>query len=65
MALVTSLLPVDLGGAAQNEELQVSRARTEFARRSFLCRAKRAWSQLSAGVRGAPILRVFTTTLDD
>ena len=51
--------------AMQNGELQVLRARTEFARRSFLCRATRACNQLPVGVRRASTLRMFKTTLDE
>ena len=32
--------------ATCNRELEITRVRTEFARRSFLCRATRAWNEL-------------------
>ena len=37
--------------ATENREVEVGRVRTEFARRSFLCRATRAWNQLPVAVK--------------
>ena len=49
--------------ASDDGQLEVPRARTEFARRSFLCRASRAWNGLSSRVRSSPNLPVFRRRL--
>ena len=49
--------------ATQNREIEVSRVRTEFARRSFLCRATRAWNQLPAAVKCSKSLSVFKSNV--
>ena len=45
--------------ASDDGQLEVPRARTEFARRAFLCRATRAWNGLPSRVRASPSFPVF------
>ena len=45
--------------------LEVPRARTEFARRSFFSRAVRSWNELPGDVRAAPPISVFKRCIAD
>ena len=49
--------------ATHNQELEVPRVKTEFARRSFLCRATRAWNQLPVTTRSSQSFSVFKTNV--
>jgi hypothetical protein len=51
--------------ASDDGQLEVPRARTEFARRAFLSRATRAWNGLPSRVRSSPSLSVFRRRLDE
>ena len=51
--------------AARDGQLQIPRVRTEFARRSFLCRASREWNGLPAYVRCSPSYSVFKKRLTE
>ena len=51
--------------ATHNRELELTRVRTEFARRSFMCRAVRAWNQLPASVRDSPDFRTFKASVGE
>ena len=45
--------------AVSDGNLEVPRARTEFARRSFFIRAVKAWNDLAPAARSAPTMTVF------
>ena len=45
--------------ATSDGQLQIPRVRTELARRSFICRASRAWNELPARVRSCSSLGAF------
>ena len=49
--------------AAVDGRLEVPRARTEFARRSFCARAVRAWNELPVDVRRSPTFATFRNRL--
>ena len=49
--------------ATVDGSLEMSRTRTEFARRSFSARAVRAWNGLSRDVRCAPNIATFKKKL--
>ena len=51
--------------AARDEQLQIPRVRTEFARRSFLSRATRQWNELPIDVRRSPTFISFKKRLSD
>ena len=51
--------------ATRDGELEVPRARTEFARRSFFNRAVRAWNRLPLSARNASSLPVFKKCIAD
>ena len=51
--------------ATYNRVLETGRVRTEFARRSFLCRATREWNQLPATVRCSPNFTSFKAGVNE
>ena len=51
--------------ATYTRELETARVKTEFARRSFLCRATREWNQLPATVRCSPDFKSFKDSVDE
>ena len=60
-----SVVSVRTTRATSDGHLEVPRARTELARRSFFIRAVRSWNDLPADTRAAPSISVFKKCIAD